>query len=806
MGLPARSDYQEASNLKLAAEHFPISCSLRKQLEGDIAKGSRKGNDPVMPVEDLLEYLKKPADLDLTPYADLLNQTEAMGDPALPSWEHTVILRWFGEAWHFYEQRFPLEEPLKSSIRRLKPLAATFAIVDPDFMQPDVHPLHQLLDGIQERAVGWQASLGRAGANLERQISTAIDDALRWFDDKDTDLSEICSEFLQAAERDIDRAQRMSQRVIDTELGKQKTANAKRTAAEMINTLLQKHDAPTELGSFIKGPWYESAQLLLLKFGEGSDEWRKMCRTTEILLDSMRSLEGVEEDRRQHVFSVVTKLPKEMRRWLLSLHHDTDAVNDALDSIESLHVRLLKNEDITYTRHAPIPTVVRDSVDADSPLIKAMSPLRESQWFAIRNFKGSTIRVQLVLKNEAAQRMVFTNMAGIAVAHYSFEEFDQIMGKKNVTALPAKGGFSLCLTLASGIDTTEKLNALYATIAGVDPVPQVEDGAEPPADAEQPRQSPGDNTSGLAGTAAPAGDTAASSGSEGAAETGEELTAEFLDAMLSADPPDEPEPGPAEKTPEAPAASASSATAPRQDDTHKAPPAASVDDEQQDGWLTDMAAEEAPASSSEDFLGDLDAPTEVDDPLDFLFEDSTAQPVDDTSGDSTEGTYFGTAGDEKAVRSEPEPEADSARPSTADTSDADASQARTTTAATGRGDSEARVETVADIGYFGAVQSDNDRAGGSEQFLGEEQPAKPSSTAPASGATAPPHLDLPMGVWLGFHDGEMPMMAKLAVHDPSSDIYIFVNRNGIKLRELSGADLDQLLQDGMAEVLQTRSN
>ena len=43
-----------------------------------------------------------------------------------------------------------------------------------------------------------------------------------------------------------------------------------------------------------------------------------------------------------------------------------------------------------------------------------------------------------------------------------------------------------------------------------------------------------------------------------------------------------------------------------------------------------------------------------------------------------------------------------------------------------------------------------------------------------------------MGAWLGFHDGETPLMAKLAVHDPGSDTYIFVNRQGIKMREIGG--------------------
>lgn len=63
-----------------------------------------------------------------------------------------------------------------------------------------------------------------------------------------------------------------------------------------------------------------------------------------------------------------------------------------------------------------------------------------------------------------------------------------------------------------------------------------------------------------------------------------------------------------------------------------------------------------------------------------------------------------------------------------------------------------------------------------------------------------------MGAWLGFHDGDMPMMAKLAVHDPENNKFIFVNRKGVKLREVSTAELARLIDDGLVDILETHSN
>ena len=83
---------------------------------------------------------------------------------------------------------------------------------------------------------------------------------------------------------------------------------------------------------------------------------------------------------------------------------------------------------------------------------------------------------------------------------------------------------------------------------------------------------------------------------------------------------------------------------------------------------------------------------------------------------------------------------------------------------------------------------------------------QPAANEPVPEALQRKALDLPMGAWLGFHDGDTPLMAKLAVHDRQRDNYIFVNREGIKMRELSKRMLLKLMDDGLVDILQTSSN
>ena len=72
--------------------------------------------------------------------------------------------------------------------------------------------------------------------------------------------------------------------------------------------------------------------------------------------------------------------------------------------------------------------------------------------------------------------------------------------------------------------------------------------------------------------------------------------------------------------------------------------------------------------------------------------------------------------------------------------------------------------------------------------------------------TAPEPPVLPTGTWLGFHDGETPLLAKLAVHDREMDQYIFVNRSGIKMRQLNREELQQLIDQALVDILETRSS
>lgn len=745
----------EAKPLNLSAEHFPFPCSLRELVQDRYDDSPAPVNSAnTMELDELMGYLENIEDIELSPWMGVLTQTEAMGDPALPSKEQSALLLWLGQALELWEKQFPLEEPLASQVKRIKPIAAAYAITDENFLQPGAHPIHQLLDAIADRAVGWQADLDRVSAILEQQVTKAIDKSCSWFKDKNIDIEEICSEFVTAAERDNARAQRMIQRVVETELGKVKTAAAKLEAARMINDLLEKFGAPSEIGEFLRGPWYSSAQLVLLKFSQDSGQWEQMSATTHTLLDSLQHMEEGDEERKQQIFEVVTKLPKEMRRWLLSLHHDTEAVNEAMGLVEFAHLRILRNQALEIEKIEPIVVPRDPSLGSDEKASEITVDFAEGQWFYMDTPDKGEVRVQLVLKVEREEQLLFANMAGIKVMQMSFAEFGELMAQGKVAALEHGASFSKCLAQAAGIKSLAMLDALAKTQGA----PENWREANQPAD-ETAAQKPELELVSSQEIPTPAQDalpeTKTDSGAEPEANPEENAT--------------ETNPTPASThTPDTELASEATLDVNANESDEKAF-LEMLDDE-----LLDDFGEDVPDTSASIEETGLDA-----EPLADLTE--SVEPADDAQflGDPTP--------------LEPEREADTAQDGESDTG-------TTPKAAEGEGFLLDQSQRLDDRQEAPEEQS-------SDTPVADPDPAPEEAAAqPPEESAQPTTLDLPSGTWLGFHDGETPLMARLAVHDPDEDQYIFVNRKGVKLRTATGAELSALIDQGLVDILETKSN
>ncbi len=459
LGVPARAHYLEVVKLKLAKEHFPLPVVLRKRILADYPTAAPLNETMDAEPGQLIDALAGCSDPAVSLRDAVGRRLADMAIEVTPTGEQLAILAWLDEAHRDWLSRYALAKPLAEQLQKLRPLAAALALTDEDFMRPGAHPLHQLLDNVITTGIGWEPEVARS-ENFQSLVIQATESSLAWFEDPGTDLATIHARFARESNRERIRAQRMAQRSVETEEGRVKTARARRLAAKTINDCLADHPVTPAIGDFLRGPWYESAQLVLLKFGEGSRQWEAMSKTTLGLLQSLQPLAEASSERKQEMFELVTTLPKEIKRWLLSLHHDDQAVEECVGIIEFAHLKILRKEELEQETAGPIATT--DSVPPPDEHAEKLRTLQPGQWFSIRQGEPKARRLRLSLNLRQQQQLLFTDHAGLKAMQLDYGDFGKLLAERRIEKLPHEVSYSECLARAAGIDSVEALQQLIA--------------------------------------------------------------------------------------------------------------------------------------------------------------------------------------------------------------------------------------------------------------------------------------------------------------------------------------------------------
>lgn len=462
LGDPAAHDCLEADQLKLSKDKIPLDTSLAEPVLQQFADDLQAAVQQAMDWDELLGYIRAIEDFDQHPLEGVLAQTEVIGDPALPKPAERAVLRWVGASFDAWEQRFPLETELMTRLRALKPVLARAALSDAAFFKPGFHPLHQLLDALHDTAVGWQPDLGRAGEPVLAMLEATLEGAREWLDTGNARLADIASSVLETTRRNQARADRMAMRAVEAERGRHRATQARITAATAINEILERLPVAEDIGRVLKGPWYESAQLVLLKFGENSDEWQAMRATTESLADSMQPLPEGDDARKRQLLNAIARLPTDMRKWMLSLQHDRESLEQILTTLEYAQLRVMRHQPPETGPTAPIAIDQgKDGGNAAGDL----PGVSQGDWFLVEEKGSRARRVQLAMLQDG--ELLFCNQAGLKVMAMPASAFATALDNGTAMHLPAGASFSRALLLALGIDSDAALAALVG-----EPVPE----------------------------------------------------------------------------------------------------------------------------------------------------------------------------------------------------------------------------------------------------------------------------------------------------------------------------------------------
>ncbi len=441
----------------LPAQHFPLPVSLHERILQQLSpRGGNAGGAgaATMRLEEVVDYLQECDDPELSPLQAILARAEQIGDPVAPSPEHSALLSWVGSGFEIWESHFPLAPPLTAQLRRLKPLAARLAVTQRGFATPGAHGLHQLLDALHDAALGWQPDLGRTGEATLKLVEQTVGELLAIPADEEAALARSIAAATESARRLESRSLRMLQRAADVERARLRTERARYSAAQMISEALGNAPLPPAIGDFLGKEWFESAQLVLLKFGGDSPEWAAMGKATRDLANSFSGPRSEADAQPESA----ARLRRELRRWLIGVQHDAQALNQLLGNLEYTLLRALRGETLESRHYPPIEAPGQGAAGRAPPA--GLEEVLPGRWFELHEARGNSVRMQLALRQDEQQLLLLCRPSGQQSRSIDFSTFAGELERGGITPLIAGASFSRCLAAAAGVIGDANLAAL----------------------------------------------------------------------------------------------------------------------------------------------------------------------------------------------------------------------------------------------------------------------------------------------------------------------------------------------------------
>ncbi len=352
-----------------------------------------------------------------------------------PEWEtgpnDTAILQAVGDCLSTFFDQINLVPEIHAEIRQVVPCLAATLIEAPSTPLDNDVSVFSLTDLMIAASAGWASDLGRNGQKLIDEIQTAVT-ALR----EARDIKDIQAELAASIEKDLSRTTKLEDRLAASEAGKIRSKRSRALAGEMINEQMTDKQVTEGLLSFLKGPWYESMQLIAINHGIESDEWVRASKITQTLIWTYQPTEEASE--KQRLYRIIEHLPEEVSSLLLTLEHSNEGAETVMAEIEDDHVSIVSGQSLEYVEWLPIEIEKAgedgDHATVDRSLLKKVRALEPGQWFIVSD-EDVERRIKLVLKLEDVKQLLFTNRNGMKALEKNYEDMAYLLTSELIRPL-----------------------------------------------------------------------------------------------------------------------------------------------------------------------------------------------------------------------------------------------------------------------------------------------------------------------------------------------------------------------------------
>ncbi len=350
--------------------------------------------------------------------------------------EDTIDL--VGMLFEYILQDRNLPAQIQALLGRLQIPFIKVALLDKHLFARRTHPARQLLDTLAEACVGWSEESDR-DRRLYDKVREVVETLLKDFVDDLGIFDRLRVDFEAFVEANKRRAELAEQRAAEATRGREKLLAARRTAAREILQRIEAQAPPELIRNLLSRPWANYLVLVVLRQGEGSEEWTAALQFVDELLWSVRPKADAAEKTRLR--GLLPSIEKRLRHGLATVAFDEHDMRRLMQQMNQLYQSLLGEAPAAAASEvsaeaaslsAPIPETGGENVLAaleedNAPPPESVDPRTELQvrelkvgtWIEFRDAQGNTERAKLSWISPISAKYLFVNRKGLKVADKS---------------------------------------------------------------------------------------------------------------------------------------------------------------------------------------------------------------------------------------------------------------------------------------------------------------------------------------------------------------------------------------------------
>jgi len=298
--------------------------------------------------------------------------------------------------------------PMKALIGRLQIPILKVAILDQSFFAKPSHPYNK--------------------------IESIVLRVMNGFTEDLTLFSNLIAELRHFIQKDKKKRNQVEQRVRETEAGKAKTREARKTVQTLINQKACGLQLPAAAGRFVSDTWSRVLVYLFVTKGTEHDDWAEALQTLDDLLWAAQPLSNEWELSRRDGLLPILLTQLESGITLANLPEAEGQLERLRNAIEEIHTTDLDQLE-SQSRSTPraeleeqgeVQLVTAEDTApeelenlADPQFIEKILLVSEGQWVELRDNSNTLIRCKLATIVQPGNRYVFVNRKGMKVCERS---------------------------------------------------------------------------------------------------------------------------------------------------------------------------------------------------------------------------------------------------------------------------------------------------------------------------------------------------------------------------------------------------